>query len=226
MSCCLRVFVRANWLFSDVSWRLFKLLARACIWTFLSLNFSHFRIAVHLHIFGRASWHSRVVIRSLWGLFIGYTGVLSLCSCSWISCSSIVEVIDNVCNIGNFVSIMVMEVIMLLLRLPVAFLGHLRYLLIFGFLIFISGRLIQHVTALIAAAMLYSSYGRLIEILRVTWLLRINTELVSSGCIRRLRHSGSVHGLLLPNLLRLLPLFFRHEMPFKRKQRVRKLIVK
>ena len=57
---------------------------------------------------------------------------------------------------------------MLLLRLPVAVLGHLRYLLIFSFLIFISGRLIQHVTAIIAAAMLHSRYGRLIEILRVT----------------------------------------------------------
>ena len=175
MSSCLRVFVRVNWLFSNVSWRLFKLLARACIWTFLSLNFSHFRIAIHLHIFGRASWHSRVVIRSLWGLFIGYIGVLCLCSCgcSWIRCSSIVEVIDNVCNIGNFVSIMMMEVIMLFLWLPAAFLGHFRYLLIFTILIFFSGRLIQHVTAIIAAAMLNSRYGRLVEILRVTWLLRI-----------------------------------------------------
>ena len=217
MSSRLRVFVRVNWLFSYVSRRLFKLLARACIWTFLSLNFSHFRILVHLHIFGRASWSSRVVIKSLWGLFIGYIGVLSLCSCSWIRCSSIVEVIDNVCNIGNFVSIMMMEVIMLLLWLPIAFLGHFRYLLIFSFLIFLSSRLIQYVTAIIAAAMLHSRYGRLIEILRIAWLLRIYMELVSSGCIRRLRHSGSVHGLLLPSLLRLLPLFFRHEMPFIKK---------
>ena len=63
---------------------------------------------------------------------------------------------------------MVMEVIVLLLRLPVAVLGHLRYLLIFSFLIFISGRLIQYVTMLIAATMLHSRYRRLIEMLRVT----------------------------------------------------------
>ena len=197
---CLRIFIRVDRLFSDVSRRLFKLLTRACIWTFLSLCFSH--------------------------VLLGALGIL--CSCSWIRRTTIVEVIDDVCYIGHFVSIMVMEVAMLLLfRLPIAaFLSMARYLLIFRLLIFICCRLIQHVSPFVATTMLHCSNRRLIEVLRVTWLLRINTELISSGCVRRLRYCCSIHDLLLPSLLRLLPLFFRHEMPFySRKQRVRILMV-
>ena len=197
----LRIFIRIDWLFSDVSWRLFKLLTRACIWTFLSLYFSH--------------------------VLLGALGIL--CSCSWIRRTTIVEVIDDICNIGHFVSIMVMEVAMLLLlfRLSiVAFLSMAWYLLIFRLLIFFCCRLIQHVSPFVATTMLHCCNRRLIEVLRVARLLRINTELISSCCVRRLRYCGSIHNLLLSSLLRLLPLFFRHEMPFySRKQRVRKLMV-
>ena len=116
---------------------------------------------------------------------------------------------------------------LLLFRLSIAdFLSMARYLLIFRLLIFFCCRLIQHVSPFVATTMLYSSNRRLIEVLRVAWLLRINTELISSGCVRSLRYRCSIHNLLLPSLLRLLPLFFRHEMPFySTKQRVRKLMV-
>ena len=71
MSGCLWVFVRINWFFSDVNWRLFKLLARARIWTFLSsVYFSHILVAVYLGIFSRASWRSGVGGGPLWGLLI------------------------------------------------------------------------------------------------------------------------------------------------------------
>ena len=63
---------------------------------------------------------------------------------------------------------MVMKMTVLLLRLSIAaFLSKIGYLLIFRFLVFFCGRLIEYVSPLIAAAMLHSSYRRLIEVLRI-----------------------------------------------------------
>ena len=223
MSSRLWIFVRIIRFFGDICWRLIKLLARACIWTFFLSDFSsHIWVAARFHVFCRCTRRHPRIVR---GLFIRDASVLSgLCSWSWVlllllrGCSAIVEVIDDVCNVGHFVTIMVMEVAMLLLfRLPIAaLLSMVRYLLIFRFLIFLGSRLMQLLTPLIAAAVLHSSYRRLLlhsEVLRVAWLLRINTELIACGGIRRLWHRASIYGLLLPSLLRLLSLFFRHEMP-------------
>ena len=63
---------------------------------------------------------------------------------------------------------MVMQVTMLFLSLLIdAILSKFRYLLLLSLLIFISSRLIQYVTPLITAAVLYCSYRRLTKVLGI-----------------------------------------------------------